>query len=402
MTQMKELMDYPFAEPVAVEVDPKYRELQSRGPILVQLPYGEPCWLATRYEDCRIVYGDRRFGRQLGLVHDWPAMAPMERAKDPSLLLNMDPPKQSRVRRLTSGAFSPARVQQLADRIQVIADRLLDDMAAAGPGADFVSHFSSRLPPLVIAGILGAREADAPHFASLIDELVGVDIPDETRGQAHHQLQEFVLGLIAERRARPTDDLLSVLVEARDEGDQLSETELCSLALSLWLGGVDTTHSQLGSVVYTLMTHPAHWRELLEDVELLPAALEELWRWIPSHKYGTLFPRWASEDVVLSGSTVIRAGEPVMAEHMVANRDESAFEHGWDLDFHRVDPKPHLTFAHGPHHCMGAHLARLEVKLTMETLLRRVPTLQLDVNAEDIEWSSTSMLRSPRALALRW
>ncbi len=150
------------------------------------------------------------------------------------------------------------------------------------------------------------------------------------------------------------------------------------------------------------MTNPAHWRELLEDVELLPAALEELWRWIPSHKYGTLFPRWASEDVVLSGTTVIRAGEPVMAEHMVANRDESAFEHGWDLDFHRVDPKPHLTFAHGPHHCMGAHLARLEVKLTMETLLRRFPTLQLDVNAEDIEWSSTSMLRSARALPLRW
>jgi cytochrome P450 RapN len=395
-------MEYPFAQPVALEVDPKYRELQARGPIIVQLPYGEPCWLATRYEDCRTVYGDRRFGRQLGLEHDWPALSPMERAKDPSLLLNMDPPKQSRVRRLTSGAFSPARVQQVAGRIQLIVDRLLDDMAAAGPGADFVSHFSSRLPPLVMAGILGVADADAPHFAALIDELVGVDIPDETRGRAHHQLQEFVLGLIAQRRARPSDDLLSVLVEARDEGDQLSEVELCSLALSLWLGGVDTTHSQLGSVVFALMTHPARWQELIDGEELLPAALEELWRWIPSHKYGTLFPRWASEEVVLSGSTVIRAGEPVMAEHMVANRDESTFEHGWEMDFHRVDPKPHLTFAHGPHHCMGAHLAKLEVRLTMETLLRRFPTLQLDVRAEEVEWSSTSMLRSALALPLSW
>jgi cytochrome P450 len=399
---MKELMKYPFADPVAVEVDPRYRELQSRGPIMVELPYGEPCWLATRYEDCRMVYGDRRFGRQLGLEHDWPAMAPMERAKDPSLLLNMDPPKQSRVRRLTSGAFSPAQVQQLEGRIQAVVDRLLDDMATAGPGADFVSHFSTQLPPLVIAGILGVAEADAPHFAALIDQLVGVDIPDVTRGEAHHQLQEFVLGLIAERRAHPTDDLLSVLVEARDERDKLSEVELCSLALSLWLGGVDTTHNQLGSVVYTLMTHPSHWQELLYDLDLLPAALEELWRWIPSHKYGTLFPRWASEDVVLSGSTTIRAGDPVMPEHMVANRDESAFEHGWDLDFHRVDPKPHLTFAHGPHHCMGAHLARLEVKLTIETLLRRFPTLQLAVGPEDVKWSATSMLRSALALPLRW
>ena len=115
---MKELMEYPFAEPIALQVDPLYRDLQSRGPIKVQLPYGEPCWLATRYEDCRIVYGDRRFGRERGLDHDWPGMWSGERAKDPSLLLNMDPPKQSRVRRLTSGAFSPARVLQLSGRIQ--------------------------------------------------------------------------------------------------------------------------------------------------------------------------------------------------------------------------------------------------------------------------------------------
>jgi cytochrome P450 len=397
-----EPIKYPFAEPVALEVDPGYRELQSRGPIKVQLPYGEPCWLATRYEDCRIVYGDRRFGRELGLGHDWPSMSPMERAKDPSLLLNMDPPKQSRVRRLTSGAFSPARVQHMAGRIQTLVDRLFDDLAATGPGADFVSHFSTRLPPLVIAGILGVAQADAPQFAALIDELVGVDIPDETRARAHGQLQEFVLRLIAERRARSTDDLLSVLVEARDEGDQFSEAELFSLALSLWLGGVDTTHNQLGSTVFALMTHPGHWQELVDDAGLLPSALDELWRWIPSHKFGTLFPRWASEDVMLSFDTVIHAGEPVMPEHMVANRDESAFDHGWELDFHRMDPRPHLTFAHGPHHCMGAHLARLEVKLSIESLLRRFPTLQLDGSPEDVEWSSTSMLRSVVALPLRW
>jgi cytochrome P450 RapN len=399
---MRELMEYPFAEPIALQVDPLYRDLQSRGPIKVQLPYGEPCWLATRYEDCRIVYGDRRFGRERGLDHDWPGMWSGERAKDPSLLLNMDPPKQSRIRRLTSGAFSPARVLQLAGRIQALVDRLFDEMVAAGPGADFVTHFSSRLPPLVIAGILGVKESDAPHFAALIDELVGVGIPDEARAHAHHQLQEFVLGLIAERRARSTDDLLSQLVEARDEGDKLSEVELCSLTLSLWLGGVDTTHNQLGSMVYTLVTHPAHFRELVDHATLLPAALEELWRWIPSHKYGTLFPRWANEDVLLSDDTMVRAGEPVMPEHTVANRDESVFENGWDLDFHRVDPKPHLTFAHGPHHCMGAHLARLEVQLSMDTLLRRFPTLELDVSPADVEWSTTSMLRSAVALPVRW
>jgi cytochrome P450 len=211
-----------------------------------------------------------------------------------------------------------------------------------------------------------------------------------------------VTALIAERREQRTDDLLSALVEARDEGDRLSEAELFDLCLALWLGGVDTTHNELGSMVYALMTHADHWHELLEDPTLVSPALEELWRWIPSHQYGALFARWPSEDVELSGGTMVRAGEPVMPEHTVANRDDSVFPNGWELDFHRVDPQPHLTFAFGPHHCMGAHLARLEVKVAIETLVRRFPTLQLAVPPDEIEWSTTSMLRSVAELPLMW
>ncbi len=397
-----EVRAYPFVPSEGITVDPLYRELQQQGPIVVQLPYGEPCWLATRYEDCRTVYGDRRFGRKLGLEHDWPGMFPGELAKDPTLLLNMDPPEQTRLRRLASGAFSPARVLLLQERIQSLVDRHLDALAAAGPGADFVATFSSALPPLVIAGILGVDETEAPHFAELIDHLVGIDLPVEAKAAAHQELHGFVLGLVADRRREHTDDLLSVLVDARDEGDRLSEQELISLSLALWLGGVDTTHNMLGSMLFTLMTHPRQWRELVDDPGLIPSALEELWRWIPSHKYGTLFPRWASEDLELSDGTLIRAGEPVMAEHTVANRDELAFPNGWEIDFHRVDPRPHLTFAHGPHHCMGAHLARLEVRLTIESMVRRFPTLELATSPDEIAWSPTSMLRSVVALPLTW
>jgi cytochrome P450 len=397
-----EIRRYPFVEAVGLTIDPVYRKLQESGPIMVQLPFGEPCWLATRYADCRTVYGDRRFGRRLGLVHDAPGMWPSEFVKDPTLLVNMDPPDQSRVRRLTSGAFSPGSVQGLAVRVQVHVDRLYDDLEEAGRGSDFVTLFSAKLPSQIMAGILGVPESEAPHFAALVDELVGVDLAEETRSHAHSQLRDFIVGLIAERRTAKSDDLLSALVEARDEEDRFSEEELCSLALSLWLGGVDTTHSELGSMVYTLMTDPKQWRDLLQDPTLLPRALEELWRWIPSHKYGVLFPRWPSEDVLLSGDTLIRAGEPVMAEHTVANRDVSAFPSGWERDFHRVDPRPHLTFAHGPHHCMGSHLARLEVSTAIETLMRRFPTLRLAVAPEAIQWSKTSMLRSALSLPLTW
>jgi cytochrome P450 len=396
------ITDYPIVPSEGISVHPMYRELQAKPPIKVKLPFGEPCWLATQYEDCRMVYGDRRFSRALSMQHDQPGMFDGKLMRDPSLLVNMDPPEHTRVRRLTSGAFSPTRIGELRGRIQGLVDRYLDDLQAKGPGVDFVPTFSARLPVSVIASILGVPESDAPYFAELIDHLVGHNLPEQRRHEAHAELREFVVGLIAARREQPADDLLTMLVEARDGGDRLSEEELIGLSLALWLGGVDTTHNELGSMVFALMTHRDRWQELLEDPGLLPNALEELWRWIPSHKYGTLFCRYASEDVVLPSGRKVAAGEAVLAEHTVANRHEAVYPHGWELDFHRVDPAPHLTFAFGSHHCMGSHLARLEVRLTFETLLRRFPTLDLAVAPDTITWSPTSMLRSVEALPLTW
>jgi cytochrome P450 len=401
-TSPSEIITYPIVPAVGITVDPLYKDLQRRGPVRVQLPFGEPCWLATRYDDVKTVYGDRVFGRRLGLEHDPPGLFPGELVKDPNLLLNMDPPEQTRIRRLTSSALSPARIQALEGWTQEVVDGLFDEMVSRGQPADFVSLFSSNLPVLVLSGILGIRGHDTGRFAALVETLVGPGSEPEQRGDAHEQIRAFVTTLIAERREQRSDDLLSALVEARDEGDRLSEAELFDLCLALWLGGVDTTHNELGSMVYALMTHPDHWHELVEDPALVPAALEELWRWIPSHQYGAAFARWPSEDVELSGGTMVRAGEPVMPEHTVANRDDSVYPNGWELDFHRVDPPPHLTFAFGPHHCMGAHLARLEVKVAIETLVRRFPTLQLAVPADDVEWSTTSMLRSVVELPLTW
>jgi cytochrome P450 RapN len=397
-----DLESYPFTPSEALTIHPRYRELQQQQPIQVRLPFGEPVWLATQYHDCRMVYGDRRFSRAEGLKHDMPGMMDGERLKIPDALFMMDPPEHTRVRRLTSGAFSPARVAAMEGWIQELVDRLCDDLAAAGPGADFVEHFSSKLPPLVISRLLGVPEDAMPSIIEWIDDMVGIDIPPETRGKAHHELNMYIQGLIAERRAHPTGDILGALVEARDEGDRLSETELFNMALALWLGGVDTTHNELGNMVFTLMTHRSHWRELVDDPGLLPNALEELWRFIPSHKYGVLFCRWATEDLVLPSGLHVAAGEPVYPEHTVANYDESVFPNGWELDFHRVDPQPHLTFAHGSHHCMGSHLARLEIRLAMETIVRRFPTLELAVAPEAVQWSPTAMLRSAVAVPLTW
>lgn len=401
-TEDAQIIDYPMVEDKRLDVDERYKELQRRGPIKVQLPFGEPCWLATRYDDVRMVYGDRRFGRALGLEKDAPGLWSGARAKDPTLLLNMDPPEHTRLRRLTSGAFSPNRVQQLEGWVQGLVDSLIDDMVAQGPPADFVALFASHLPVQVLVGILGVRESDASQFKGWVDTLSAMDGDEQTKLKTRDMLVAYIASLIAERRAQHTDDLFGALVNARDQDDRLSEQELISLFLSLWGGGFHTTLNQLGTTLYTLMTHPQHWQDLLDDRELLPAALEELWRWVPSFKYGVPFARWASEDVELSGGTLVRAGEAVLPEHSVANRDESVFPNGWDLDFHRVGPKPHLSLAFGPHYCMGAHVAHLEVKVTLQTLLRRVPTLALAVPGDEVPWSSATFMRSVEALPVRW
>jgi cytochrome P450 len=399
---MPALPAYPVAEPDDLSIAPATLALQQQGPYKAQMPYGEPIWIATRYEDVKTAYGDRRFGKALGIGRDTPRLHEMAHPADPSRLDNMDPPDHTRVRRLASTAFSPSQIRGMAGWIETMTTELLDDIQAKGPGADYMALFAWRLPLQVISGILGAPEASIPTFKAWIDELTGVDSPSEVRYAAYESIRGRVRELIAERRETTSDDLLCVLVQARDEGDSLSEDELVNLSTTLILGGFETTAAQLGSMVWTLMAHRDRWQELVEDPELVPAAVEELWRWIPSFRHGRPMIRWATEDVELSGGVVIPAGDPILPEHQVANRDESVFPHAQELDFHRDDPAPHLSLAWGPHRCMGAHLANLEVETALRALVDRFPTLDLAVPAEDVAWTRTTFLRSAAELPLTW
>lgn len=397
-----DLPSYPVAEPVDLTLDPATLALQERGPYKARMPYGEPIWIATRYEDVKTAYGDRRFGKALGVGRDTPRLHEMAHPADPSRLDNMDPPDHTRVRRLASTAFAPARIREMAGWIEAMTGELLDDVDAKGPGADYMALFAWKLPLRVIAGILGMDEAMVPQFKAWIDELTGLDSTFEQRFAAYERIRRSVRDLIAERREAPADDLLSDLVQARDDADRLSEDELVNLSTTLILGGFETTAAQLGSTVWTLMAHRERWQELVDDPELLPAAVEELWRWIPSFRHGRPMIRWATEDVELSDGVVIPAGESILPEHMVANRDGSVFPDPHELDFHRVDPAPHLSLAWGPHRCMGAHLANLEVETALRALLERHPDLDLAVAPEDVVWTRTTFLRSAAELPLTW
>jgi len=286
--------------------------------------------------------------------------------------------------------------------IDGLVDGLLDEMEESGQPADFFSSVAWKLPNLVVTGILGVPSDDVPTFRSFIDRMLATNSTMEERIEAHGKMRGYILELVAERRRRATDDVLSDLVQARDEHDRFTEDELAMLCLSLFLGGFETTVAQLGSTLFVLMAHRELWQELVSDPTVMDAALEELWRWIPSTRYGMPLVRWAIEDVELSGGVVIPAGQPILPERAVANRDELVFPRGWELDFHRDDPQPHLSLGFGAHHCVGATLAHLELEVTLHKMLDRFPGLELAVPAEDVTWSRTSFMRSVEALPLTW
>ncbi len=394
------IVPYPIVKEHALHIDPLYRDLQRQGPIRIQLPFGEPCWLATSHEDVRTVHADRRFGKAMGVHRDVPRLHPRP-AIDPNMLAMMDPPRHTRIRKLTTATFAKPRIRALSDWVDGFVGQLLDDLVAAGPGSDFMAY-SWTLPNHVVTGILGVPVGDVPVFRSWIDTMLARTTSLEDRIHNHRRLEDYIRGLIATRREEPTDDVLAELVHARDDDDRLTEDELVMLGTSLFLGGFETTVAQLGSTVFALLAHRDRWQELVEDGSLLPAAMEELWRWIPSFRYGFPHVRWALEDVELSHGVVVPAGDPVLPERSVADWDEAVFPDPSVIDFHRSDPAPHLALGWGPHHCVGAHLAHLEIELSLRALLDRFPTLRLAADPTDVAWSDTTMLRSPASLPVEW
>jgi cytochrome P450 len=392
---------YPLVDDDALDIDPAYFELQPRGPIHVEMPAGGSCWVALSYADCKAVHGDRRFVKELGIGKVMPRNHPMP-PLDPSMLAQMDPPRHTRIRKLTTAAFARPRILGMRAWVEALADELLDQMVAGGESADFVSTYAWALPNLVVTGILGVPRDDVPTFRAFIDDMLDPTSSPEARDQAGADLRAYILELVAERRERATDDVLSDLVRARDQEDRLDEDELVMLCQSLFLGGFETTAAQLGSTFFALMTQRDRWVELVDDHELLPAALEELWRWVPTTKYGNPMPRWAAADVEMSNGVVIPAGDVIFGERAVANRDEAVYPRAQELDFHRADPEPHLTLGWGLHHCVGAHLAHLEIEITLEKMLRRFPGLELAVPGDEIAWTRRRLLRCPEALPLAW
>jgi cytochrome P450 len=395
----REPESYPFGQYERLDMHPKYAEYRKNQPVAkVRMPYGGDAWLATRHEDTKTVLADPRFSRAATIGKDVPRV---RRAYEDPIIVAMDPPEHTRLRKLVAKAFTARRIERLRPRVEETVDGLVGRMIEAGPPADLAERLSWPLPITVICELLGVPAADHQTFRKLVDTWlsVGEARPLEEVTGALEQLQRYMSELLEQRRAQPMDDLLSALVAARDGEDKLSEQEMVMLGITLLAAGHKTTANQLSSHVFALLERRRHWDELVAEPELVPSAVEELLRYSP------LAPaadntRIATADVELSGQTV-RAGDAVMVNYAAANRDDDVFPRPDELDFHR-ESNPHVAFGHGLHHCLGAPLARMELQIALGALVRRLPGLELADPPERIEWRKDSVARGVRALPVRW
>ncbi|WP_328617550.1 cytochrome P450 [Amycolatopsis sp. NBC_00355] len=390
---------YPFSDPEKLDIEPQFEKLRTEEPLSrVTMPYGEPAWLATRYEDVKVVLGDPRFSRAAATGRDEPRLRP--HLPPPGNILSLDPPDHSRLRRLVMKAFTMRRIDALRARAREIADGLVDTMLTQGPPADLVEAFALPFPVTVICELLGVPFEDRGDFRVWSDAFLSTTkfTPDEVL-DAMTKMREYMAGLIAQRRETPHDDLLGALVVARDEDDRLSEEELLSLAQTLLVAGHETTASQIPNFVYALLTHPGQLALLRADLGLVPKAVEELMRFVPLGT-GAGIARYATEDVELGG-VLVRAGEPVLPALASANRDDAVYSDPEVLDLLRGEAT-HIGFGHGAHHCLGAPLARMELQVALETLLRRLPDLRLADGEDGIGWKRGLSTRGPLRLPLAW
>ncbi|MFI9537577.1 cytochrome P450 [Nocardia fusca] len=400
MTVNTEVRRYPFGEPVRLEMDPLFTQLRREEPVCrVELPYGGEGWLVTRYEDVKLVLADPRFSRAATVGReDLPRATPAPVRADS--LLSMDPPEHSRLRKLVAKAFTGRRVAELRPRTREIVDEKLTALEHAGAPADLVEGFALPLPVTVICEMLGVPPRDQHRFRDFSDAILSTTA--YTREQiesARDSLETYLAEIVAERRQRPTDDLLGALVAARDEEDRLSERELVNLGVGLLIAGHETTANQIANFTYVLLTRREYWELLRAEPELIPGAVEELLRYVQLGA-GAGQPRVATEDVVLSGVTV-RAGDSVFVNTQAANRDENVFDDPESLDLTR-QRNPHVAFGYGAHHCLGAQLARVELQVALEALLERFPSLRLSLPLDEIPWKSGLLVRGPKQLLVEW
>ncbi len=386
-------VDPPAEMPGLIEEQPICR---------VRLLNGESGWLTTSYELGRAVLADRRFsagriwGRQpVGELERWLAEGVAEEGNVPHLN-EADPLFHTRRRRAIMSRLSFNRVQDTRDRVQAIVDEGLDALEAAGPPADFVELFAVTVPGSVLSDLLGVPRDDRAFFVDLTDRVRNKDLPADDVAVALREWDDYVERLVADKAQNLGEDLISDMI--RDEST--THQEVIKDVVGILQAGHETTTSQFGYGLFTLLRDRRRWESLKADPSTIDAVVEELLR------YNTIIEpnpteRTALEDVEIGG-VMIFAGETVIVSLLGANRDPSRFDAPEEFRADRND-RGHLAFGGGIHLCAGQHVARLELTLGFTALVRRFPNLRLAGDIDQISWTpANSQTAGPLTLPVTW
>ncbi|MER6031235.1 cytochrome P450 [Streptomyces sp. NPDC001851] len=389
--------DWPALDLDGTDFDPVLAGLMREGPLTrIRLPFGEGwAWLATRYDDVKLITNDPRFSRAEVTRRQITRLAP-NFAPRPGSLAWADQPDHNRLRKPVADAFTVRAMKRLRPRAQAVLDELVEGVVRDGPPADLVERVLEPFPLAVVSEVMGVPAADREQVHAWTREIISTN-GEEAADRAKTGLYGWIRSVLRSRAHSTDEDVYSMLGRAVSGGD-ISEEEAVGLAGPLQIGGEAVTHN-CGQMLYLLLTRP----ELMERTRARPEArgplLDELFRYIP-HRSTVGLARIAREDVEIAGHR-ITAGEPVYVSYLAANRDPDVFPDPDRIDPDR-EPNPHVAFGNGPHFCTGAVLARLQTELLVDTLLDRLPGLRLAVPAEQVRWRHRTMIRGPRTLPVTW
>jgi cytochrome P450 len=383
---------------IGLDPVPALGELREAEPVSkLEFPFGITAWLITGYDEAKAVLGDAR-----GFSNDFAnitAMTAGEAGADqnPGGLGMADPPKHTRLRKMLTPEFTMRRLQRLIPRIEALVDELLDGMQSAGSPVDFVESFSMPLPSLVICELLDVPYPDREQFQRLSGARFDIFGGAGTGLDAISESLTFMAELVDAQRRNPGDGLLGMLI--REYGDEIDDRELAGLADGLLIGGHETTASMLALGAIALLSDPSH-AELMRtgDGDAVHAAVEELLRYLTVVQVA--FPRFAREDIAVAG-VVIPKDQMVLVSLSAADRDPRLAAGLERFDPTRA-PTSHFAFGYGIHRCVGAELARIELRIAYPALLRRFPTLRLDLPLHEIAFREYSVVYGVDRLPVAW
>ncbi|MFM8825876.1 MAG: cytochrome P450, partial [Actinomycetota bacterium] len=379
-----------FYTPEAYADDARFEEacafLRRNSPVhLVRHPDGEvnPFWAITKHADVLEI----ELHNNIFLNEPRPVLGPAESDRRNAenghmlrTLIHVDDPEHRELRGVTSEWFLPKNMARLDDRLAGLAVQYVDKMASLGGQCDFATDIAMHYPLNVILHILGLPESDYPRMLKLTQELFGAADEDLRRDDDPEAVIKVIEDFFAyftriteERRANPTDDLASAVANGRINGEELNLMQTISYYVITATAGHDTTASAMAGGVLAFIQHPDQWERLKKDPSLVGTAADEIIRWVTPVKH---FMRTANEDYTLASGHTIRKGESVLLSYPSANRDEDVFTDPHVFDIGR-SPNKHLSFGFGVHYCLGAMLARMEIKAMLAEMVRRVERFEL-------------------------